>query len=238
MRSVFAVGLAGLVMGCSTGGAGSQAEASGSGTERTYQVAAFQKLGVEGPYDVEVRQAGQTSVRATGPSELLNNMIVRVDGDTLRIEPRSGFRWSGDGDGVKVYITTPNLAAAALAGSGDVSVDRAAGERFEAALAGSGDLQIGQVEVGALEASIAGSGDVRVAGRAERAEVSIAGSGDVDASGLASRRASVSIAGSGNAAINASEAADVAILGSGDVTVTGGARCTVSRAGSGNVNCG
>lgn len=239
MRDVLLAGLAVLAAGCSFGGENAQAQPSGTaGGERSYQVAAFQTLQVKGPYDVQVRQGSQTSVRAAGAEALLDNLVVRVEGNALVIESREGFSWSGRDRGATVYVTTPNLTAAALAGSGDVSVDRIAGARFEAALAGSGNLRIDQVDVRALEASIAGSGDIRLAGRAETADINIVGSGDVDAGGVASRTASISIAGSGSAVIEARETADVAVRGSGDVTVTGGARCSVSKAGSGSVRCG
>ena len=61
---------------------------------------------------------------------------------------------------------------------------------------------------------------------------------DVRAGGLEVRRASVSIAGSGNVETRATESANVDIMGSGDVVVTGGAKCSVSKMGSGDVRCG
>jgi hypothetical protein len=55
--------------------------------------------------------------------------------------------------------------------------------------------------------------------------------------GLQTRRAHVSVLGSGNVAVQASEAIDGSIMGSGDVAVRGAARCSVSRMGSGTVTC-
>jgi hypothetical protein len=237
-RFVTAAAVALLAGACHVG---SKAEDREPGPEvsRSYQVDAFDKLAVSGPYEVNVVSGGAPGVSAKGGSNLLDETEVVVENGTLTIRPkkRGGihFNWH---DGKAVFtVNAAALHGAAIAGSGGVNVDRVAGD-FEGEVAGSGDLKLASVAGGKVKLAIAGSGGVSAAGKADSVDLSIAGSGDIDTRGLASRIADVSIAGSGNVTANASESANVSIMGSGDVEVTGGAKCKVTKAGSGNVRCG
>ena len=228
-----------LASACNFGdGADAKDRDAGAEVTRNYQVGAFDKVAVAGPYEVNVVTGGQPGVSARGGEHLLNETEVVVDGDTLEIKPkkRKGVRWSWRGGKAIFTVNAAALHGAAIAGSGGINVDKVAGD-FEGDVAGSGDLKIGSIAGGNVKLGIAGSGNVDAAGKADSVELSIAGSGDIRAGGLTSRVAEVSIAGSGNIAAHASESADVSIMGSGDVDLAGGGKCTISKAGSGNVNC-
>ena len=181
---------------------------------------------------------GGFSVRAEGDSDVLDRLRITRDGQTLRIDRKSDSGWHWGGGNAKVMVTMPRITGVRVAGSGDVSVDRAEGTRFEGALAGSGGLKLGALQVDEAELSIAGSGDIAAKGSAGRLEVSIAGSGNVDAPELKLKAAKVSIAGSGNVRADLDGQGDVRIAGSGDVDLGKSARCTVQAHGSGTARCG
>ncbi len=229
----------GGLVGCSTG----QAQATGPDSSRSFNVAAFDRIEVAGPFAVQVTTGGQRSVRAQGPSDVLERMVVEVDGRTLRIHPEKrrglfgGWNSGGAGGTVRVAVSVPMLNAAAIAGSGNIAVDRIDAQSFSGSVAGSGELRLPQVEVRSLRLEIAGSGDAMAAGRAAEGHYEIAGSGDIQAARVATDQARVEIAGSGNVEANARSAARVEIAGSGNVRVTGGARCSIDKVGSGNVEC-
>jgi hypothetical protein len=223
-------------------GCGVHAEDAGATISRNYQVGNFQKIEVAGLYDVEVRTGSNPTVSARGSEKLLERTVVEVKGDRLLIRPENSkgwfhFGWSNHGN-AKFAVTVPQLNGAAVAGSGDIRVDKVAGDRFEGSVAGSGGIDVGAVDVQSVKLSIAGSGGVKArGGKAQVADYEIAGSGDIDAGAIQAQRASVSIAGSGGVKAHASGTADVSIMGSGDVDVTGGAKCSISKHGSGNVRC-
>lgn len=207
--------------------------------ERSYNVAGFDEIEVAGPYNVAVATGRAATVRATGETRDLDEMRVTVAGGKLQIRPRDrNWKMWRNTKPVSVRVTVPTLRAAALAGSGDISVDRVRGERFSGSVGGSGDLSVGTIDVRTLELSIAGSGNIATSGRCDAANVSIVGSGDIAAADLRCETADVSVAGSGDATIHASRSADISIMGSGDVAVAGGAKCEVSRMGSGRARCG
>lgn len=222
--------------------ADAQEGGSGETGRRNFNVGAFDSVGLAGSHDVIVAVGGAPSVRAEGDPQVLEKLDIRVEGSTLRIGTERGFSWSPgfmrNRRPVTVYVTVPSLAAAAVAGSGDIKIDKVEGDRFKGAVAGSGDLQIASMRVGEAEFSVAGSGDVRAAGSAGRLTAKVAGSGDLHLTGLTSQQAEVSIAGSGDVRASATRTANVSLMGSGNVTIAGGAQCSVKKRGSGDVSCG
>ncbi|HXG82130.1 MAG TPA: head GIN domain-containing protein [Sphingomicrobium sp.] len=219
-------------------GADAEERDPGPDVSRSYQVGAFDRIAVAGPYEVNVVTGGQGGITAKGGEHLLAETDVVVEGNTLKIKPKKkkGVRWTWRGGKAVFTVNAAALRGAAIAGSGGVTVDKVAGD-FEGDVAGSGDMRIARIDGGKAKFAIAGSGDVEVNGKADSVELSIAGSGDIRAGGLTTRTADVSIMGSGSVTANASESADVSIAGSGDVDISGGAKCNISKAGSGDVNC-
>lgn len=231
------------VIAASAALAGCQMRDHGGATvSRSYNVGNFQEIEVAGPYDVDVRTGSNPGVSARGSERLLDRTLVEVQGNKLVIHPENShgffhFGWGVHGK-ANFTVTVPQLSGAAIAGSGDIRVDKVQGQRFEGTVAGSGGLNVGAMDVQQLKLSVAGSGGAKAgAGKAQSAEYEIAGSGDVDAGAVQAQQAKVSIAGSGNVKAHAVGTADVSIMGSGDVDVSGGAKCTVSKAGSGSVRC-
>ncbi|WP_423605813.1 head GIN domain-containing protein [Sphingomonas sp. MS122] len=219
------------------GMSGDVVQPSGSGGTRSFQVADFTGVSLRGADDVEVRTGPAFAVTAEGDSALLDRLEIRKDGNTLRVGRKEGdWKWGG-GKGAKVTVTMPRLVNADVAGSGNMTVDRAEGD-FGGSIAGSGNLSIAQLRGGKADLSVAGSGDLRIAaGEASEIDASIAGSGDIDVPAIRAARGDFSIAGSGNIRAQITGEADISIVGSGNVDLTGGAKCSVSKMGSGEAHC-
>lgn len=212
--------------------------AQGTGATRTYAIADFTEVELRGSDNVDIRVGPGFSVRADGDGELLDHLKISREGGALRIGRTRANGWSWGGGRAKISVTMPALGAAGVAGSGDLTADRAQGASFRASVAGSGNLSVGTIAVERAQVSLAGSGDARLAGTARQLTVEIAGSGDVDASGLTASAADVSIAGSGSVRAQVDGPAKVSVMGSGDVDLGGKARCQTSKMGSGSVRCG
>jgi hypothetical protein len=233
---------AATIAACAATSSCGQVHASaGKTVSRNYQVGNFQEIEAAGPYDINVQTGGNPSVSARGPEKVLENIVVEVQGDKLRIHSQNhgffNFGWGSHGRTV-FTVTVPMIRAATLAGSGDLSVNSVSGDSFAGTLAGSGDLSVGTVNVKSLKLSLAGSGDAKAgSGQAATAEYSAVGSGDIDARGVTVQQLTASIAGSGDIKSHATGTADVKVMGSGDVTVTGGAKCSFEKHGSGDIHC-
>lgn len=207
--------------------------------EVSYQLAQFEGISTVGPQDVVVTIGDSFSVRSEGTPAALAQFEPVVEGDTLIIRPRDGFDWDNWRRlaPATFYVTLPRLDSVAVAGSGDIRIDRLEGESFEGTIAGSGELSIAEMTVDEADFKIAGGGNVSASGTARETRVAIGGSGDINAGALRSETASIAIGGSGNVALAVANEAKVSIMGSGDVNIAGTGRCTVTRFGSGEVRC-
>ena len=230
-----------LAASAATGACNRQHEDARATVSRNYQVGNFQEIVSEGPYDISVKTGANPSVSARGPERVVDNIAVEVNGDKLMVRTKDHgfFNWSwGSHERTILTVTVPQLRAATLAGSGDLSVNSVSGDSFAASLAGSGDLTVGTVNLKSLKLTLAGSGDAKIAGgQAQSADYNTVGAGDIDSGGVIAQELKISIAGSGDVGARATGTAEVSIMGSGDVTVTGGAKCSVSKMGSGDVHC-
>lgn len=208
----------------------------GPRVQRAYQVGAFQEVSLGGHHEVIVQVGGPLSVRAEGSERAIERLEIVVENGILQIRSR-GNSWFGSHRSATVHVTVPSLAAANVGGSGEIRIDRVAGERFAAAIGGSGQILVQDLRVRNAAFSVGGSGNIQATGSAEQAEVSVAGSGDIDLDAFEIRDARISVAGSGDVSARATGTARVSVAGSGDVAVTGTARCEVEKHGSGDVTC-
>jgi hypothetical protein len=234
------MGMKWIVLGGAALACAVSASAEQGGGERSYRVAGFDSVTAGGAHRVVVTVGGGHSVRATGPAEVLDRMEVLVEDSRLIIRPvrESWVQYGRRDEGTATfYVSVPRLARAAVAGSGNMTVDRVEGDAFSASVAGSGNLAIASMRVSDARFSVAGSGDLAARGSAGRSRVSLAGSGRARLGDVASRDSTVSIVGSGSADLNATGTVNASIAGSGAVTVAGSARCSKSGVGTGRMMC-
>jgi hypothetical protein len=204
---------------------------------RSFALSGFDQVALSGSDDVEVVVGPTFSVSATGPQAVLDRLDIRVDGSSLKIGRKPSMGWHWGGKGAVIRVTMPAISGAAVAGSGDMKVDKAEGKSFSANVAGSGDLSVGAIKVDAFKAGIAGSGSSSFNGVTNTADMSILGSGSLEGRDLTATTASLSIAGSGDATLRVTGSASGSVAGSGDINITGTDKCTISKMGSGEVRC-
>ena len=210
--------------------------ATGSGGERHYAVADFDRVSLGAAGDVEVRTGQAYGLTVAGDPADLDRLKVSVDDRTLGLGHKSGS-WSHTGK-IRWTVTMPRIVGADIGGSGAIRIDRADGDGFSGNIGGSGDLGVAAMKVGKADFNIGGSGTIAVAGTANEMKLAIGGSGKLLAKPLTAQNASITIAGAGTIEATVKSHADVTIMGSGDVTVAGGAKCSVTKMGGGTVNCG
>ena len=206
--------------------------------ERRYMVTGFDRIRVDGPYEVEVTSGGAPGAVASGDARALDAVSVRVQGGTL-IVGRGVNAWGGfPGDRPtlpRIVIQAADLRGAAIAGGGRLRIDRMRGLAVSLDLTGAGAIDVAAIDADRLQANLVGTGSLRVAGRVLRARFQSDGAGTIDAQGLDARAIDVAAQSAGDARFSASETATVTATGSGSVSVTGGAHCTVR--GPGRVDC-
>jgi hypothetical protein len=208
---------------------------------RGYTVIGFDRIRVDGPFDVAVRTGLAPSAQAIGSTAALDRLSVEVQNSTLVIKPdTSGWGgYPGEATGkVTIAVTVAGLSSAVLAGSGKLTIDHVRGDKLEVGLGGAGILSLGQVALGQLNIMLTGSGNITIAGHADNGQIVVRGAGNIAGGGLSVNHAEIVSAGAGTVALTATETAKVTAAGTGDVTVLGRPDCTVSAVGAGTVTCG
>ncbi len=204
---------------------------------RSFAVTGFDAVSLDGSDDVEVVTGPAFAVSATGPQAVLDRLNVRVEGTGLKIDRKAESGWNWSGKGAMIRVTLPVIKAAAVAGSGNMRIDRVENPSFSADVTGSGDMSIAGIKVDSLTAGVMGSGDMTLSGSAAQATVSVAGSGTVDADSFTVTNAMVAVKGSGDASLRVTGQASGSVAGSGSVSIMGTSNCAISKAGSGEVSC-
>ncbi|WP_326525319.1 head GIN domain-containing protein [Sphingomonas sp.] len=207
--------------------------------ERRILLSAFDRIRVDGPFEVTVTTGKGAGATAIGDTRALDGVSVRLQGSTLIVGP-SVNGWGGYPGTARtrprVVVTVPALRAAAVVGGGRLSVDRMAGQRVELNLTGAGTLDVARAEADRVDGTLIGTGRMTLAGKAMRATFQSNGAGGIDAAGLDARDLTVNWQSAGDGSFTARETAEVMAMGQGAITVAGGPACTVK--GSGPVTCG
>jgi hypothetical protein len=200
------------------------------------QVGSFHKIKSEGAMDIYVTQGQAKSAVIEADDNIVPLVELVQDGDRLVVRLKRGYDVSSHNP-INVYLTTPEIDEASLAGSGNLNFSGKfnAKSDMKFSVSGSGNLK-GDVNAPAVKAAIAGSGDIDLRGETKDVNLSIAGSGNFGGDQLMSENVNVSIAGSGNANVYASVKLTAKIAGSGDVNYKGSPSVSSSVAGSGSVN--
>lgn len=213
--------------------------AAPAGDERSYMVSGFERLRVDGPFDVEVTRGTSSRARAEGDRQALERLEVRVEGSTLVVSAGTGGWRSKPGELIaapRVRIVAPELRAVLVNGGGRVRVAQLEGMRVDVALNGAGVLDVGAIRADDLNVTLTGTGAMTLAGTARRARIRSNGAGSFDGGGLVAEDANVFAESAGDTRLGARFTARVNAFGAGTVRILGQPKCTIL--GNGPVECG
>lgn len=203
--------------------------------ERRFMVGGFERLRVDGPFEVEV-VPGIPGAVAIGDRAALDQVAVRTSDDTLIISG-GPLSWTGRKHAALpiVRVSTRSLRGVALNGGAKVRVAEMRGAQIELLQAGAGSLDVASIRTDDLTASLNGTGAMTLAGTAGRVRMRNYGTGSIDASGLTANDASLNSGGSGNIRIDVRFTARANAIGSGGIRITGKPECILR--GPGPMEC-
>ena len=214
------------------------AAAAAPTAERSFSIPGFDRVRIDGPYQVTLRTGVSPYARATGTPVSIDGLSIKVEGRTLVVRSGSGGwgGYPGEGRGpVTVEVGTHDLSAAYINGAGALMVDRVKGLGFEMTIQGAGLARIDQVDVDQLKVGISGSGTTRLAGRAAKLTTTVRGTSSFEADGLRVSDAVIGAEGPSIIRAQVTNSAKVDANGLASITLTGNPACTVKAHGSANV---
>lgn len=218
------------------------AAAPAAAAERRFMVTDFDRVQVDGPFEVVLVSGRPSSATASGTPQALDRVSIDVQGRTLRVRPNrsawGGYPGQVTGGPIRIVLSTRDLTAAAVSGPGTLAIDRARGLKVELNITGSGTIAVAAVDADQLVVGLTGSGRIGIAGKAKTLRASIRGSGDLEGAGFRADDADIVTETAGKVAFTVIRAAKIRANGVGEVAISGSPACTVTGLGGGNVRCG
>lgn len=212
-------------------------------TGRSYVVTDYDRIRIDGPFDVALTTRTASSARAEGPADASDGLDIRVEGRTLVV--RAGNRgWGevprrGGAQPLVIRLGVPMLRSATVVGGGRLAMAgpfRA--QRIDLQVTGSGSIVAPALDADEVTATLLGAGTMTLGGRGGRVRLLTSGAGGIDAASLRSDALTVRLDGSGTITATARYTADATSTGLGAVTIYGKPTCRVSRTASGPIRCG
>jgi hypothetical protein len=190
--------------------------------ERRYPVPPFERIRVQGPFEVRVTAGTKTEVVVEG-AEDLDSADVRVEGSTLTL----GGMVRASRTPLHIRVTAAGLTAASVSTRGSLSIDAMQGDRVDLAVNGVGSLQVAGIRADELRITAAGQGTITVAGQARLVSMRVLGTFGVDGAALTADELTLYSGNDGDATLNARSRASVTNVGPGSVSIAGQARCEI-----------
>ena len=207
--------------------------------ERTYSVTSFDRVRVDGPYQVSLKTNVAPFAKASGAQASLDAVSVKVEGRTLVIRANPSAGWGGyPGEGrgpVTIELGTHDLSTAWINGPGALFIDKVKGLSFDLAVQGAGVMRIDGADVDQLRIGLSGSASTQLSGRAAKMTATVRGTSTLDAETLAVKDAVIGAEGPATIRASVSGTAKVDALGLASVALAGAPSCTVKSQGSASV---
>ncbi len=204
---------------------------SGELVTESRAIGSFDRLAIDGPVDVVIRQGATRSLVITAEDNLIDLVRARSEGGTLSLDTNGSFRTR---IGIRAVLTVPRIDAVAINASGDVQFDGWNARAIDLAIRGSGDIELGG-EVSDVRALIGGSGDIDLApARLSYVDADIEGSGEIRMGSL--RKLDATLNGSGMIEAGDVGELDAVLNGSGEIRYRSAKRIRrLERNGSGRI---
>ena len=186
------------------GGNKTLVKGEGPTVTRSYDLAGFDAVHVNGQADVEFIQSEGYSVTLASQENIFEYIDMRLDGSTLVFEVKKGYNVRAKD--LDLTLCAPSLKEVKVNGSADfdipagLSVDgdvsfkvNGAGDLdlkgircrdLSVAVRGAADVDVSDIDVRKISIEVNGAGDARVSGRTEDAAFEVNGAGDIDARSL------------------------------------------------------
>ncbi len=227
---------------------------------KSFNLSGFDKVSQNWLVDVEITQAGTTSVQFTGEKKVLDALSLSVSSDGTLVIKCNQQNWHQQGEAKALLkITMPSLTNVAVKGSGDIDIKgKFSSDNLSVLIQGSGDVDIESFAGKKFNASILGAGDIEMTGTVSDVTVDIKGAGDCEIKNVNLNNLTVNIMGAGdvdlsgtavNAVYTVKGAGDIdagsmkaqnvkaSVFGSGDITCYASKSFVSTKKGTGDIHC-
>jgi hypothetical protein len=198
----------------------------------TRDVRDFHAVSLEGIGTLLLQQGDTESLTVEAEARIIDRIETVVENGTLMIRPARSIKTR---EPVTYQLTARQIDGIAVAGTGSVQAGPLAAGQLQMQIGGTSSVRIDNLTGQALDVRMAGSGQVALAGAVDTQTVEMSGTGTYDATNLASRVATVTVQGTGQAVVNVSESLNAVVGGTGRVSYIGNPQVSQNVSGIGSV---
>jgi hypothetical protein len=191
--TAFAIGASLLLTSCFTEDPGSLQEG-----EKQFFVEDFDRLNMGDAFHITVTQGEFFTISAEGDKRNLNDLDVRKDGSTLKIDFNDNRNRKHQ---THIFITMPLLRGAKLSGASESNISGFSGEaNLDLSLSGASTLQA-DIDADAMDVSISGASHLKFTGETSDLHADVSGASVLTAYDLAADKAHVNVSGASEAKV-------------------------------------
>lgn len=206
---------------------------NGQVVEEARQINDFEKLIVNGPFQVTVEEGDSDELIISGESNILPHITNNVINGFLILE-QTYQNTLYISKPLIITVPTTMLKEIELNGTGSVSAPSFETEELHLHLRGDGKIQ-SDVNAEELSVVFSGAGEIEITGAAQNSEMYLEGTGEFHAFDAIIQNLDLDMYGKVNANIHVEKNLDVAIEGSANVIYMGDPEVTTYIIGSGTV---
>lgn len=202
----------------------------------------YSKVSCNLPCDIEFVQGSGSSIEITGKKQFVDNVDVVLDGETLLLKWKDGWRKKSMRDlDLNIRLVSPDLVELTLRGAVDFETKGLLDtDNLYVGASGACEVKFGSVVCDSFTMGISGAGELDAGDiKAQTVDVKISGAGEADLHLTEVRNTRLSVSGAGDIDVDFvnCDSADCRISGAGDITLAGTLRkLSKSVSGAGSIN--
>ena len=198
---------------------------------KEFTLSIFHAIETEIIGNIEIMQASSISVVAEGDDDLVENLIIKVEDQTLKVEFKDGKKyqqWKGRrSPKLTIFVAMPELTKIESEGVGNISMKgEITVDELTIQSEGVGNITAENLTANHIDVTSEGVGNTVLKGTTQSATLRSEGVGNIRAEKLQAQHVKVRSEGVGNVSCYATESADIRSDGIGNVSYYGNPKDT------------
>lgn len=203
---------------------------NGNIIEEKREVKSFDIIKVQKGLNLYITQGSPAALLVKADENLMENIITRVDGNTLYLDVNGSIRKANAMD---IYLTLEDLSELHASGGSDVFAEGGLKlDELKLFFSGGSDTKM-NLEVGTLYCETSGGSDAVLSGKANKMSVKSSGGSDFNAKKLEVSSCKIQTSGASDAWVFVTGEIEIEASGASDVHHKGGAKVISSKASGG-----
>ena len=193
---------------------------------QTRTVSAFSKISVSSGIDLFLTQGNQEQVRVEADTDVIDQIITRVEGETLKIYIKNRNNWNWGWNQVRrVYVTFDDLTDLDASAGSDVKADGPIKtDQIRIAASSGSDIEITNLKAQKVRVEASSGADADVSGETDNLSADSSSGSDIDCSNMVCKNCEASASSGSDIVVNVTESLNAHASSGGDISYTGNPR--------------